>query len=427
MELTPVPAALREVLARAPRLDAERVPLASALGRVLREPVVADRDSPPFDASAMDGYAVNLGGTRPSAGAEALADRPDGLVREERGQARAEAGLHPQSFRLIGESAAGASFAGSVRPGQCVRIFTGAPVPAGADCVVKQEDTAREGDHVRITIMPRYGDFIRRRGENRRLGAIVVPAGTRLEPPELAALASAGAAHPLVARRPRVAHVVTGSELVPADQTPDEGQIRDSNSSLIAALVARQGGELVGHVHVRDDLTVAQAAIAALPTHDVLLVSGGASVGDHDFARPALKTLGYTLHFEQVNLRPGKPLVFASRGPQVAFALPGNPVSHWVTFQLFVAPLLQKLAAGRDAAPVRLRGRLAPGGTLPARDARQTIWPARVDIVDGEHHVTLLTLASSGDSNGLVGANALVPIPPAGFDAAQPVEFIDCS
>lgn len=417
MELTPVPAALHAVLSRASRLEAERVPLAAALGRVLREPVAADRDSPPFDASAMDGYALNLDGARP----------PDGLPRRARDEIHPDAGLHRTVFRVIGTSAAGAPFAGTVGPGEGVRIFTGALVPAGADCVVKQEDTTREDAHVRITNIPRRGDFIRRRGENRRAGAIVVPEGSRLGPPELAALAAAGAAHPLVTRRPRVVHVVTGSELVPADQTPEEGQIRDSNSSLIAALVAHHGGELAGHVHVRDDLTVAQAAIAALPSHDLLLISGGASVGDHDFARPALKALGYTLHFEQVNLRPGKPLVFAGRGSQLAFALPGNPVSHWVTFHLFVAPLLQKLATGRDAAPVRRRGQIASGSALPPPDSRQTIWPARVDYPDGAPHVTLLTLASSGDSSGLVGANALVPLPANGLDPAQPVEFIDCS
>ncbi|RXK53381.1 molybdopterin molybdenumtransferase MoeA [Oleiharenicola lentus] len=396
MELTPVPAALREVLSRAPQLPAERVPLAQALDRVLREPARADLDSPPFDASAMDGYALRA------------ADAP-------------------QPLRLIGESAAGAAFPGTVGPGECVRIFTGAPVPAGADCVVKQEDTTRAGPNVRITNIGPSGAFIRRRGENRRTGDILVPAGTRLGPPELAALASAGVTQPSVTLRPRVAHVVTGNELVAPDRTPAGAQIRDSNSALIAALVAHHGGELTAHAHLPDDLAPAQAALAALPEHDVLLISGGASLGDHDFARPALTALGYTLHFQQVNLRPGKPLVFASRGDRLAFALPGNPVSHWVTFNLFVAPLLQKLATGLDAGPTRLRGRLAPGGPLPPPDARQTIWPARVALVDGEPHVTLLTLASSGDSSGLVGANALVPLPANGLDPAQPIEFIDCS
>ena len=396
MELTPVPAALREVLYRAPQLPAERVPLAAALRRVLREPARADLDSPPFDASAMDGYALRA--------ADAA-----------------------QALRLIGESAAGAAFPDIVGPGECVRIFTGAPVPAGADCVVKQEDTTRDQTKVRIMNFPRSGAFIRRRGENRRAGDTVVAAGARLGPPELAALASAGVTMPLVTRRPRIAHVVTGNELVPPDRTPTGAQIRDSNSALISALVAQHGGELAAHAHLPDDLSAAQTALAALPDHDVLLISGGASVGDHDFARPALTTLGYTLHFQQINLRPGKPLVFASRSDRLAFALPGNPVSHWVTFNLFVAPLLHKLATGLDAAPPRRRGRLAPDAPLPPPDARQTIWPARVEFINGEPHVTLLTLASSGDSSGLVGANALVPIPPTGFAPAQPVEFIDYS
>jgi molybdopterin molybdotransferase len=300
-------------------------------------------------------------------------------------------------------------------------------VPADTDCVVKQEDTSSEKDQVHLKKIPPGGTFIRRRGENRRAGEVVVGAGTCLGPAELAALASAGVTQPLVTRRPRFVHVVTGNELVAPDQTPAGAQIRDSNSTLVAALLARHGADRVGHVHVRDELAGAQAAIAALPEHDVLLISGGASVGDHDFARPVLLALGYTLHFQQVNLRPGKPLVFASRGERLAFALPGNPVSHWVTFHLFIAPLLQKLATGLDATPIRRRGRLARDSALPATDSRQTIWPARAAMVDGEPHLTLLALASSGDSSGLTGANALVPFPADGLGPDRPVEFIDCS
>ena len=279
---------------------------------------------------------------------------------------------------------------------------------------------------VRITNIGGGPGFIRRRGENRRAGDVVVAAGTRLGPPELAALASAGVSQPLVTQRPRCAHVATGNELVSPDQTPAGAQIRDSNSILVASLLARHGADLVSQIRVRDDLASAQAALAGLPAHDVLLISGGASVGDLDFARPVLTALGYTLHFQQVNLRPGKPLVFASRGDQLAFALPGNPVSHWVTFHLFIVPLLQKLATGIDRAPVRLRGVLAAGSPRPIADARQTIWPARASFVDGQYRLNLQPLASSGDSSGLVGANALVPLPPNGLDPAQPVDFISC-
>jgi len=393
--MLPIPEALAEVLTRASQLGTERVPLASALDRLLREDIRADVDSPPFNASAMDGYALRA----------------------------AEAG---QPLRLIGTSAAGAAFTGRIGAGECVRIFTGAPVPADADCVVKQEDTTRDGDAVRLTVKLSGRDYIRRRGENRHAGEIVVPTGTVLGPPELAALASVGVTHPLVTRRTRCVHLVTGDELVAPHLTPAGAQIRDSNSTLVTHLLARHGAELTGHAHVRDDLTDARTALARQPAHDILLLSGGASVGDLDLSRPLLTEFGFTLHFQQINLRPGKPLVFASRGEQLAFVFPGNPVSHWVTFQLFLVPLLRKLATGIDAAPERLRGRLAANSPAPPPDARQTIWPARVTILNGEHQLTLLPLASSGDSSGLVGANALIPLPANGLDPARPVEFIIC-
>ncbi len=386
--------ALRIVLARAQPLGTERQVLSHALGRVLRTAALADADSPPFDASAMDGYAAR---------------RAD-LARP---------------LRLTGTSAAGAAFAGAVGPGECVRIFTGAPVPAGADCVVRQEDVLCDGASVRVARSD-GPSFIRRRGENRRAGEVIVPAGTLLGPAELAALASAGVTAPEVAHRPLCFHLVTGDELVPPGAPPTGAQIRDSNSTLIAALLAQRQVPPGGHAHVRDDLAVAQSILATAPAPDLLLISGGASVGDHDFARPLLKALGYELHFEQVNLRPGRPLVFASRGDRLAFALPGNPVSHWVTFHLFVAPLLQKLQTGIDPAPVRVTGRLAAGSRLPPRDQRRTFWPARTAVVDGGYEVTPLPLASSGDSSGLVGANALLVVVENRLDPGQSVEFIPC-
>lgn len=389
--------AWQTILTHAPRLPAARVPLAASLGRTLVAAALADADSPPFDASAMDGYAL---------------------------QQKSRAA----PLRVIGTSQAGAAFAGSVGAGECVRIFTGAPVPAGADCVVKQEDTTRQGADVRIPNISSGPDFIRRRGENRRAGDVVVPAGTRLGPPELAALANIGLTQPEVTRAPRCAHLVTGNELVAPDQTPAGAQIRDSNSPLIAALLQRHGAELVGQAHARDDLAAARAAVEALPAHDVLLISGGASVGDHDLARPLLEALGYTLHFQALNLRPGKPLVFASRGAQLAFALPGNPVSHWVVFQLFIAPLLQILETGVALPTARLNGRMAALAGLPPPDARQTFWPCCARIVDGVHELTPLPLASSGDSSGLVGANALLPVPPpsANLTPGQSISFIPC-
>jgi molybdopterin molybdotransferase len=393
--MIPVTDAWQTILRHAVPLPPVRVPLAAALGRTLRTAACADSDSPPFDASAMDGYALR----------------------------RAEA---TAPLRVVGTSQAGTAFAGKIGPGECIRIFTGAPVPPDADCVVKQEDTVRDGAQVRITNLSPGPTFIRRRGENRRAGDIVVPAGTRLGPPELAALAGIGVHQPEVTRAPRCAHLVTGNELVAPDQTPVGAQIRDSNSTLLAALLARSGAELVSQPHSRDDLAQAQAEVAALPAYDILFISGGASVGDHDIARPLLTALGYTLHFHALNLRPGKPLVFASRDGRLAFALPGNPVSHWVVFQLFIAPLLELLQTGVAPVPARLTGRLTPHTKTPPPDSRQTYWPARAVVVQGGYEITPLPLASSGDASGLVGANALLPLPPHGLDPTQPVEFIDC-
>ena len=393
--MLPVAASLQLVLGRAAPLEAVALPLAQARGCILRADARADLDSPPFDASAMDGYAFR----------------------------RADAG---QPLRVIGTAAAGSAFPGAVGPDECVRIFTGAPVPAGADGVVKQEDAVRAGDVVRLP----PGDApacIRRRGENRRAGDVVVAAGTRLGPPELAALASAGIASPRVTRAPRCVHLVTGSELVGPEEVPTGARIRDSNSTLIAGLLAAERTDLVYSARVRDDLATAVGLAAALPAHDLLLLSGGAGHGDPDLARPLLAALGYTIHFGSVNLRPGKPLLFASCGDRLAFALPGNPVSHWVTFHLFVAPLLRAWQ-GAPAQPERLLGRIAPGGSPPPADPRPTWWPCRATVVGGVPELTLLPLASSGDSSGLVGANALLPPQPSpgGLTAGQMVEFIPC-
>ncbi len=392
--MIPVADALQLVLTHAARVESASVPLGEALGRTLRMEAVADEDSPPFDASAMDGYALRR------------ADITGPL-------------------RVIGEAAAGASYAGRVGAGECVRIFTGAPVPEGADRVVKQEDVVRTGDQIRVSCID-GPDHIRRRGENRKRGDVVVPAGAWLGAPELAALAATGIEQPVVTRAPRCVHLVTGDELVSLGQTPAPGQIRDSNSTLVAALLRRHGAVLAAHGHAGDDLAAAQAAVEAMPAHEVLLISGGASVGDRDIARPLLEALGYTLHFQAVNLRPGKPLTFASRGSRLAFALPGNPVSHWVVFHLFVAPVLRALETGRAVEPVRLRGRIAEGGRLLPPDARITYWPATATVVAGAYALTLRPLMSSGDSSGLVGANALVPWPPGGFAPGGEVEFIHC-
>ncbi|HEY4302566.1 MAG TPA: molybdopterin molybdotransferase MoeA [Candidatus Didemnitutus sp.] len=389
--------AQEQILSRAATLNLVAVALEKAAGRILGRNACADADSPPFDASAMDGFACRR------------ADLPGPLA-------------------IAGASRPGRPFAGRPAARECVSILTGAPVPEELDCVIKQEDTAREGDAVRVL---RHDDrsFVRHRGENRRAGEVVVPAGTRLAAPELAALAGIGIVRPEVVRAARCVHIVTGDELVAPESAPGIGAIRDSNSILVATLIASARAELVQQSRCGDDDGIIGDEVRSAPDHDVLLLSGGAGPGDRDPARAVLSALGYEIVSDGVNLRPGKPLIHATRGRQHAFALPGNPVSHWVVFQLFVAPLLRTLQGCREPRPVLVRGRIGGSVNLPPPDPRPTYWPCHSRPVGGEHELSLLPIASSGDALGLVGANALLPLPapPAILQAGQPIEFIPCA
>ncbi|HVU18511.1 MAG TPA: molybdopterin molybdotransferase MoeA [Candidatus Didemnitutus sp.] len=384
------------LLERATVLEAVATPLAEAAGRILRADAHADRDSPPFDASAMDGFACR----------------------------RAEL-TGPLS--IAGESLPGQPFFGSIGRGQCVAILTGAPVPAGLDCVVKQEDTAREGSSVRV-LRSDERNFIRRRGEDRRAGEMIVSAGTQLGAPELAVLAAAGFVSPSVTRPVRCFHVALGDELVAPSESPGPGAIRDTNSILISSLLAGQGAALAGQRRVGDNVDAIVRQLESLPEHDVLLISGGAGPGNRDPARPLLRALGYSVVFDGANLRPGKPLNYASRGSRHAFAIPGNPVSHWVVFHLFIAPFLRALQGHAAPRPVSVRGVLANFDFLPPPDPRPTYWPCRATISAGTPELSLLPIASSGDATGLVGANALLPLPGGAgtMQRGQPVDYFPC-
>ena len=370
-------AAARTIIAEsvAP-LDLAATPLLAAHGCMLREDIATEEDLPAFDRSAMDGYAV---------GAEDRSER----------------------FLVIGEIQPGAAPTIEIGTGECVRIFTGAQIPAGASQVIMQENVARDGEW----ITPRERDaktWIRRRGEDARCGDVLLRAGTRLGAGELSLLAQLGVMQPRVSPAPRVIHFATGNELTDPATTPAAGQIRDSNSTLIAALLAERGAHLVRQRRCGDALETLTAEItAAGDAWDALLISGGASVGDYDFGARALEALGFTIHFRQINLRPGKPLVFATRGLQLAFVIPGNPVSHFVTFHTAIRLALERLESAPPSWP------LAPlelAQDLPAKpDPRETFWPAHLDSALRIHP---LAWQSSGDLRGLVGANALLPIAP---------------
>lgn len=355
------------------------VRLSEARGRILRENGIAPEDQPAFDRSAMDGYAV---------GADDRSER----------------------FRVIGEIQPGAVPGLKIGPGECARIFTGAQIPAGASQVIIQENVAREGEW----IVPRQRDdktWIRRRGEDAREGEVLLSAGVRLHAGELALLAQLGATSPCVSPAPRVIHFATGNELIDPTATPAAGQIRDSNSTLVDALLAESGAQLVHQSRSGDALDTLLAEItAAGDAWDALLISGGASVGDYDFGARALEALGFTIHFRQINLRPGKPLIFATRGPQIAFIIPGNPVSHFVTFHTAIRLALECL---ENAAPSWTLAQVELAADLPAPpDARETFWPAHIAVHDGQLRAQPLAWQSSGDLRGLTGANALLPIAP---------------
>lgn len=315
-----VEAALAAMLTDSPGMGREAVPLAEALGRTLARDVIAARDQPPFDASAMDGWAV-----------------------------RAADGGGPH--RIMGESAAGRGFAGELRPGEAIRIFTGAPLPDGADAIVIQEDARAEGDRVDMPA-PDVGRHVRRAGNDFRAGQRLLSAGERLDPWRLSLAAAAGDAELIVARRPTVAILGGGDEIVPAGAHAGPHQIFDSSGPALAALVATWGGVPLTAAPLGDDLDLIERA-ARNAEGDFLVTVGGASVGDHDLVKPALARLGLELVVESIAMRPGKPTWFGrladGRG---VLGLPGNPASALVSAELFLKPMI--LAALGGSSELRL-------------------------------------------------------------------------
>ncbi len=365
-------------------LGTTTVPLAEARGRVLAEEVKADAWYPSGDRATMDGYVV-------------------------RGDAE------PGEFTVAGEIQAGAIPDAPLALGQAMRIFTGALVPEGGDVVVPQELVEREGDRVTIRELPGRRQFIRKKGSEAEPGAVILPAGTRLGATELAMLAQVGAVEPRVTRLPVIRHLATGEELVGPEEKPSVGMIRDTNSTLLAALVAEHGGAVMNSARCGDD-PAALAAFCAEPC-DLLLISGGASVGDYDFGQRVLRELGFTIHFDKVNLRPGKPLTFATKERQAAFVIPGNPVSHFVCFHVAIRLALE-LMAGGGVSWDWLELPLAGGEALKP-DARETCWPARVEVEDGRLVAKPQRWSTSGDTFSLKRTNALVLV-----NASSPMEGV---
>ncbi len=369
--------ALARVLALAAPLPTEAVPLADAAGRVLAEDAVATRAQPPFDASAMDGYALR--GAEVAAGA---------------------------SFDVIGEAAAGAGFSGTLGAGQAVRIFTGAPVPEGADHVVIQEDVARDGD--RITLLPTLGQGTNIRPKGGDFGAgDRVTAPRRLRPSDLALIAAMNVATLTVIRRPEVAIIGTGDELVMPGTAPGPDQIVASNLFGLKAMIEAEGGRARLLPIARDTNASLKATFALAEGADLVVTIGGASVGEHDLVAGVAQSLGVEMAFHKVAMRPGKPLMSGRMGKTAMLGLPGNPVSALVCGKVFLMPMLRAMQGLPDPIAAPLTATL--GTDLPANGPRAHYMRAR--LVDGT--ITPFDRQDSSLLSILSEANALLIRQPA--------------
>jgi len=313
--------AIQIVISQIAQLPAQEIAIDLSPGRILAEDIVADTDLPPFDRAQMDGYAVRA----------------------------ADVANVPASLRIVGESAAGAGWHHEMKAGEAVRIMTGAPVPTGADAVQQVELTRENDSQVEILAPVELGRSIVRQASEIKSGETVLRAGEEINAAMIATLASFGYAKVKVSRRPRVAVMATGSELVDVDQKPGQDQIRDSNNYTIEAYATMSNAVVERLPLAGDDTEELKRQISRAAEHtDVLITSGGVSMGVYDFTKAALKELGAEIFFERVALRPGKPTVFARLGNTLVFGLPGNPVSVSVTFNLFVRTALRAMQGAKE-------------------------------------------------------------------------------
>jgi len=360
----------------------ERVALLEGFQRVLAEPVSLDFDQPPFARSMRDGFAV----------------------RSEDVQST------PVALHCVGEVRAGQMTETVVRRGEAMHIMTGAPIPQGASAVVMVENTDRQSDgRVQVLKPVKAGENIAPKGSERRAGDTVLHPGRRISTLEVAVLASAGKAAVLVYRRPVVAILATGDELVAVEAVPGPGQIRNSNSLSLSGQVLKSGGIPLILDTARDSLTDLRRQIQRGLESDVLLVSGGVSMGKYDLVEPVFEELGLRVHFESVSMRPGKPTVFATWKSRWVFGLPGNPLSTFVSFELFVRPVLRALQGLPAADLPVVRGLLQ--ADVVERSGRSSFLPARVSSGSGMLEISPVNWRGSADVFGAVESNGLLIVP----------------
>jgi len=378
--------ALEQVLARVNPLGPERVELLDSLGRVLAEAVAAPADIPPWPNSSMDGYAL--------------------IARDTEGTASG----HPAELRVTGTIAAGSVAAQRIAPGEAFRIFTGAPLPEGADSVVPQEEVEVLDGRIRVRRRISPGEFVRPRGEDIRSGETTLEIGQVIGPAEVGLLATLGRSRVLVFRRARVAILSTGDEVVDLGGQIAPGKIRNSNTYALMAQVLEAGGEPINVGVAPDRRETIEERLRWGLSADVLISSAGVSVGEYDLVREALTQLGADLHLWQVAMRPGRPITFGSVGGRPIFGLPGNPVSAMVTFELFVRPAIRKMAGHRALHRPTIRARaLSP---IPNPGSRRGYLRVTVTPEPEGYRVRLTGNQGSAILTSMVAADGLAVVPP---------------
>ena len=391
--------AFRRVMEKTPRNEPHTVGLHEALGAVLAEDVASDVDMPPFDKAAMDGFAV-------------IAD---------------DLAATPATLEVVEDIPAGAVPTRPVARGQCARIMTGAPVPRGADTVVRVEDTRPGPGPREVTILkptPK-GMNICWKAEDVATGDVVLPRGHVVRPPEIATLAACGRTSVSIYRRPSVAVLSTGDEVVPIEERPEAGQIRDANSHYVAARLRLLGIEARRLPIARDEPRALAEALRMGLESDVLVVSGGVSMGDYDFVPGVLADLGVEIHFKQVAMQPGRPTVFGTRDRKFLFGLPGNPVSVLVATELYVVPALKRMMGYAQVEPRRLTATLTEAARH--RTGRVAHVPGLLSEEEGRRVVKPLPYHGSAHIHALTKANCLVVLPAdeAVVEASREVQVVE--
>jgi len=385
MSMIPVQEALDTILSKIQFKGVEKIPLDQALGRVMAEDVVSRINNPPLDNSAMDGYAL-IAGDIQSATPE-----------------------NPVKLEMVEEIAAGYTAKGTLKPGQTMRIMTGAPIPPGADAVLMQEDTQKDGDSILCLDRADVEENIRRAGEDIKIGESVLKKGTTLSPAHIGMLAVIGRSQIAVSQRPTVSILSTGDEILELDETPQGPQIFNSNGHMLAAQIKSAGGIPIYLGIAKDTEKDLMEKFEWALKADIVVSSGGVSVGDYDLVKSTLQKMGQDMLFWKVAMKPGKPLAFGRIGKTPIFGLPGNPVSSFVSFEQFVRPSLRKVLGCSDLSHKTVQAKLTR--TIHKKPGRLHFLSSIVSWADGEYTVTPAGEQGSGILKSAANANGLLIFP----------------